>query len=150
MKGALKNLQAGMRFSDHKAGENGVVVSVPGADEVDRRPSPRSGSRPPRRTTCPGLPDITTSMSQHVLTNSYGSVANFIGSLPEGNGQTLLQYFNGTPPQDGAVFTSTPTFTIDERINAAYFEGSFARRPAQRQLRRPLCRDDHDQRELQP
>ncbi len=68
-------------------------------------------------------------MSQHVLTNSYGSVANFVGNLPEGNGQTLLQYFNGTPAQDSAVFTATPTFTIDERINAAYFETSFADGP---------------------
>jgi iron complex outermembrane receptor protein len=64
-----------------------------------------------------------------VMTNSYGGVANFIGGLPEGNGQTLLQYFNGTPPQDGAVFTSTPTFTIDERITAAYFESSFGDGP---------------------
>ena len=68
-------------------------------------------------------------MSQHVLLNSYGSVASFIGNMPESNGQTLLQYFNSTPPQDGAVFTSTPTFTIDERIEAAYFESSFADGP---------------------
>jgi iron complex outermembrane receptor protein len=68
-------------------------------------------------------------MSQHVLLNSYGSVASFIGIQPEGNGQTLLQYFNSTPPQDGAVFTATPTFTIDERINAGYFESSFGDGP---------------------
>jgi len=128
MKGALKSIEAGMRFSDHKAGENGVVVSVPGADEVTTPLSAIGVSAPPSNYLS-GLPDITTSMSQHVMTNSYGSVANFIGSLPEGNGQTLLQYFNGTPAQDGAVFTSTPTFTIDERINAAYFEGNFADGP---------------------
>jgi len=128
MKGALKSIEAGMRFSDHKAGENGVVVSVPGADEVTT-PLTAIGVSAPPSNYLSGLPDITTSMSQHVMTNSYGSVANFIGSLPEGNGQTLLQYFNGTPAQDGAVFTSTPTFTIDERINAAYFEGNFADGP---------------------
>jgi iron complex outermembrane receptor protein len=128
MKGALRNLQAGMRFSDHKAGETGVVVSVPGADEVPTPLSAIGVSNPPANYL-QGLPDITTSMSQHILTNSYGGVANFIGSLPEGNGQNLLQYFNGTPPQDGAVFTSTPTFTIDERITAAYFEGSFGDGP---------------------
>jgi iron complex outermembrane receptor protein len=128
MKGALRNLQAGMRFSDHKAGETGVVVSVPGADEVPTPLSAIGVSNPPANYL-QGLPDITTSMSQHILTNSYGGVANFIGSLPEGNGQNLLQYFNGTPPQDGAVFTSTPTFTIDERITAAYFEGSFGEGP---------------------
>jgi len=128
LKGALKNLQAGMRFSDHKAGETGSVVSVPGADEVVTPLSALGVSAAPSNYLN-GLPDITSSMSQHVLLNSYGSVANFIGNLPEGNGQTLLQYFNSTPPQDGAVFTSTPTFTIDERINAGYFEGSFGDGP---------------------
>ena len=34
LKGALKNFQTGLRISDHKASENGAVVSVPGADEV--------------------------------------------------------------------------------------------------------------------
>jgi len=34
LKGVLKNFQAGLRFSDHKAGENGNVVSVPNADAV--------------------------------------------------------------------------------------------------------------------
>jgi iron complex outermembrane receptor protein len=128
MKGAIKNFQAGMRFSDHKAGETGVVVSVPGADEV---PTPLSaiGVSSAPSDYLAGFSGITSSMSQHVLTNSYGGVANFIGGLPEGNGQTLLQYFNGTPPQDGAVFTSTPTFTIDERITAAYFESSFGDGP---------------------
>jgi iron complex outermembrane receptor protein len=128
LKGALKNLQAGMRISDHKAGETGLVASVPGADEV---PTPLSaiGVSSAPGNYLSGLPDITSSMSQHVLTNSYGSVANFIGSLPEGNGQTLLQYFDGKPTQDGAVFTSTPTFTIDERITAAYAESSFTDGP---------------------
>ncbi len=128
IKGALKSFQAGMRFSDHKAGENGVVVSVPGADEVSTPLSALGVSAAPSNYLS-GLPDITPSMAQHVLTNSYGSVANFVGNLPEGNGQTLLQYFNGTPAQDSAVFTATPTFTIDERINAAYFETSFADGP---------------------
>jgi len=128
LKGVLKDLQAGMRFSDHKAGETGVVVSVPGADEVTTPLSAIGVSAAPSNYLS-GLPDITSSMSQHVMTNSYGSVANFIGNLPEGNGQTLLQYFNGTPAQDAAVFTSTPSFTIDERINAAYFESSFADGP---------------------
>jgi iron complex outermembrane receptor protein len=128
LKGALKNIQAGMRFSDHKAGETGSVVSVPGADEVVTPLSALGVSAAPSNYLS-GLPDITSSMSQHVLLNSYGSVANFIGNLPEGNGQTLLQYFNSTPPQDGAVFTATPTFTIDERINAGYFESSFGDGP---------------------
>lgn len=128
MKGALKNLQAGMRMSDHKAGETGSVVSVPGADEVVTPLSAIGVSAAPGNYLS-GLPDITTSMSQHVLTNSYGGVANFIGNLPEGNGQTLLQYFNSTPPQDGAVFTATPTFTIDERITAGYLESSFGDGP---------------------
>ena len=128
LKGVLKNVQAGLRVSDHKAGENDVVVSVPGADEV---PTPLSaiGVSSAPTNYLSGLPDITTSMSQHVMANSYGSVANFIGNLPEGSGQTLLQYFNGTPAQVGAVFTSTPTFTVDERITAAYVESSFADGP---------------------
>jgi iron complex outermembrane receptor protein len=128
LKGALKNVQAGLRISDHKAGETGSVVGVPGADEVTTPLSAIGVSSAPGNYLS-GLSDITSSMSQHVLLNSYGSVANFIGSLPEGNGQTLLQYFNATPPQDGAVFTSTPTFTIDERITAAYVESSFADGP---------------------
>ncbi|HEY1763372.1 MAG TPA: TonB-dependent receptor [Opitutaceae bacterium] len=128
LKGALKDFQAGMRFSDHKAGENGVVVSVPGADEVNTPLSAIGVSNAPSNYL-QGLPNITSSMSQHVMTNSYGGVANFIGNLPEGNGQTLLQYFDGTPAQDGAVFTATPTFNIDERINAAYLEADFADGP---------------------
>jgi iron complex outermembrane receptor protein len=128
LKGALKNIQAGMRFSDHKAGENGNVASVPGADEVVTPLSALGVSAPPSNYLS-GLPDITSSMSQHVLLNSYGSVASFIGNLPEGNGQTLLQYFNSQPPAAGAVFTATPTFTIDERINAGYFESSFGDGP---------------------
>ncbi len=128
LKGALKNLQAGLRISDHKAGENGNVVSVPGADEVTTPLSAIGVSAAPSNYLS-GLPDITSSMSQHVLTNSYGSVANFVGNLPEGNGQTLLQYFDSKPPQDGAVFTATPSFTIDERITAAYFEANFADGP---------------------
>jgi iron complex outermembrane receptor protein len=128
IKGALKSFKAGLRFSDHKAGENGSIASVPGADEVSTPLSAIGVSAPPSNYLS-GLPDITTSMSQHVLTNSYGGVANFIANLPEGNGQTLLQYFNSSPPQAGAVFTATPTFTIDERINAAYFESDFADGP---------------------
>jgi iron complex outermembrane receptor protein len=69
-------------------------------------------------------------MSQHVILNSYGSVASFIGNLPSStSGENLLQFFNATPPTDGAVFTATPTFTVDERINAAYLESSFADGP---------------------
>ena len=128
LKGALKNVKAGLRFSDHKAGENGAVVSVPGADEVVT-PLTAIGVSAAPANYLDGLPNITSSMSQHVMTNSYGGVANFIGNLPEGNGQTLLQFFNSTPPADGAVFTATPTFTIDERINAAYVESSFADGP---------------------
>jgi iron complex outermembrane receptor protein len=128
LKGALKNVQAGMRVSDHKAGENGSVVSVPGADEVTTPLSAIGVSAAPTNYLS-GLPNITPSMSQHVILNSYGSVASFVGNLPEGNGQTLLQYFNGTPAQDSAVFTATPTFTIDERITAGYVESSFADGP---------------------
>ena len=128
LKGALKNVKAGLRFSDHKAGENGAVVSVPGADEVVTPLSAIGVSSAPSNYLS-GLPNITSSMSQHVMSNSYGGVASFIGNLPEGNGQTLLQYFNSTPPADGAVFTATPSFTIDERINAAYVESSFADGP---------------------
>jgi iron complex outermembrane receptor protein len=128
LKGALKKFQAGMRFSDHKAGETGSVVSVPGADEVVTPLSAIGVSSAPSNYLS-GLPGITSSMSQHVITNSYGGVASFIGNLPEGNGQSLLQYFDSKPPQDGAVFTATPTFTIDERINAAYLESSFSDGP---------------------
>jgi iron complex outermembrane recepter protein len=128
LKGALKKFQAGMRFSDHKAGENGSVVSVPGADEVLTPLSAIGVSNAPSNYLS-GLSGITSSMSQHVMSNSYGGVANFVANLPEGNGQTLLQYFNSTPPAAGAVFTATPTFTIDERINAAYLESSFADGP---------------------
>ena len=128
LKGAIKTVQAGLRFSDEKSGQTGSVVSVPGADEVVTPLSALGVSAPPSNYLS-GLPDITSSMSQHVLLNSYGSVASFIGNLPEGNGQTLLQYFNSTPPQDGAVFTATPSFTIDERITAAYLEGTFGDGP---------------------
>lgn len=128
LKGALKNFQAGLRFSDHKAGENGNVVSVPGAAEVTTPLSAIGVSAAPGNYLS-GLPDINSWMSGHVLLNSYGSVANFVGNIPEGNGQTLLQYFDSKPPQDGAVFTATPSFTIDERINAAYFESSFSDGP---------------------
>jgi iron complex outermembrane receptor protein len=128
LKGAIKSVQAGLRFSDEKSGQTGSVVSVPGADEVVTPLSALGVSAPPSNYLS-GLPDITSSMSQHVLLNSYGSVASFIGNLPEGNGQTLLQYFNSTPPQDGAVFTATPSFTIDERITAAYLEGTFGDGP---------------------
>jgi len=129
MKGALKNFKAGLRFSDHKAGENGAVVSVPGAAEVTTPLSAIGVSSAPSNYLG-GLPNITSSMSQHVILNSYGSVASFIGNLPSStSGENLLQFFNATPPTDGAVFTATPTFTVDERINAAYLESSFADGP---------------------
>ena len=129
LKGALKDFKAGLRFSDHKAGENGAVVSVPGADEVTTPLSAIGVSTPPSNYL-DGLSNITSSMSQHVILNSYGSVANFIGNLPSStSGENLLQFFNKTPPTDGAVFTATPTFTVDERINAAYLESSFADGP---------------------
>jgi iron complex outermembrane receptor protein len=129
LKGALKNVQAGLRISDHKAGETGLVESVPNAGAVSTNLAATIGVSAAPSNYLSGLPDITSSMSQHVLLNSYGSVASFVGNLPEGNGQTLLQYFNSQPPADGAVFTSTPTFTIDERITAAYLESSFADGP---------------------
>jgi iron complex outermembrane recepter protein len=128
LKGALKKVQTGLRISDHKAGETGNVVSVPSAGTVPTSLADIGVSAAPSNYLS-GLPDITSSMSQHVLLNSYGSVANFVGNLPEGNGQTLLQYFNSQPPQAGAVFTATPTFTVDERIEAAYIEASFADGP---------------------
>jgi iron complex outermembrane receptor protein len=121
---ALKNLQTGMRFSDEKAGENGLVESVPNAGAVNTNLSDIGVSAAPGNYLS-GLPGITSSMADHVILNSYGGVANYVGNLPEGNGQTLLQYFNSAPPADGAVFTSTPSFTLDERINAAYVESSF-------------------------
>jgi iron complex outermembrane receptor protein len=129
LKGALKDFKAGMRFSDHKAGENGSVVSVPGADEVTTPLSAIGVSGAPSNYL-DGLSNITPSMSQHVILNSYGSVASFIGNLPSStSGENLLQFFNATPPSAGAVFTATPTFTVDERINAAYLESSFADGP---------------------
>jgi iron complex outermembrane recepter protein len=128
LKGALKKVQTGLRVSDHKAGETGNVVSVPNAGAVNTSLTEIGVSSAPSNYLS-GLPDITPSMSQHVITNSYGSVANYVGNLPEGNGQTLLQYFNSQPPQAGAVFTATPSFTVDERITAAYAEGSFADGP---------------------
>jgi iron complex outermembrane receptor protein len=124
LKGLVKSIELGGRYSDHKAGENGDVVSVPGADEVVT-PLSAIGVTAAPSNYLSGLSGITPSMSQHVLLNSYGSVASFVGGLPEGNGQTLLQYFNSQPPADSAVFTSTPTFTIDESIAAAYVEGTF-------------------------
>ena len=129
LKGALKNLQAGLRFSDHKAGQTGLVESVPGADEVTTPLSAIGVSAAPGNYLS-GLPNITRSMAdpRHLRTPTARS-PTFIGNLPEGNGQTLLQYFDGKPPQDGAVFTATPTFTIDERITAAYAESSFSDGP---------------------
>ncbi len=128
LKGAVKKVEVGARFSDHKAGENGAVVSVPGSQEVVTPLSALGVSAAPSNYLS-GLGGITPSMSQHVLLNSYGTVASFIGNLPSGHGNTLLQYFDSQPPSDGAVFTATPTFTIDERINAAYAEGTFSDGP---------------------
>ena len=128
LKGALKNVKTGLRFSDHKAGETGDVVSVPNAGTVSTNLANLGVSAAPSNYL-DGLPDITPSMSQHVITNSYGGVANFVGNLPAANGQTLLQYFNTQPAGDAAVFTATPSFTIDERIDAAYVESSFADGP---------------------
>ncbi len=128
LKGALKKVLTGLRISDHKAGETGDVVSVPDAGSVSTNLSNLGVTGAPSNFL-EGLPDITTSMSQHVLANSYGGVANFVGNLPEGNGQTLLQYFDTKPTGDTAVFTSTPSFTIDERIDAAYIESDFADGP---------------------
>jgi iron complex outermembrane recepter protein len=124
LKSALKNVQAGLRFSDEKAGENGLVESVPNAGAVNTSLSDIGVSAAPGNYLS-GLPNITSSMADHVILNSYGSVASYVGNLPEGNGQTLLQYFNSQPAATGAVFTSTPSFTLDERINAAYIESSF-------------------------
>jgi iron complex outermembrane receptor protein len=124
LKSALKNVQAGLRFSDEKAGENGLVESVPNAGAVNTSLSDIGVSAAPGNYLS-GLPNITSSMADHVILNSYGGVANYVGNLPEGNGQTLLQYFDSKPAADGAVFTSTPSFTLDERINAAYIESSF-------------------------
>ena len=129
LKGAVKKFEAGLRISDHNAGETGNVVSVPGAAEVTTPLSALGVSAAPSNYLS-GLPGITSSMSQHVLLNSYGSVASFIGNLPSGTaGKNLLQYFDSQPPSDGAVFTATPTFTIDERIEAAYAEGTFSDGP---------------------
>ncbi len=129
LKGAIKTVEAGLRFSDHKAGETGSVVSVPGSAEVVTPLSALGVSAAPSNYLS-GLPGITPSMSQHVLLNSYGTVASFIGNLPSGtSGMNLLQYFDAKPPSDGAVFTATPTFTIDERIAAAYAEATFSDGP---------------------
>jgi iron complex outermembrane receptor protein len=128
LKGALKNVETGLRVSDHKAGETGDVVSVPDAGSVSTNLANIGVTSAPSNYLS-GLPDITSSMSQHVLTNSYGGVANFVGNLPEGNGQTLLQYFDTKPTGDAAVFTATPSFTIDERIDAAYIESTFGDGP---------------------
>ncbi len=71
-------------------------------------------------------------MAQHLVTKCYGGIANFVGNLSAKGltgatpGESLLQYFNSQPPSDAAVFTSTPTFTIDEQISAAYAEGKFS------------------------
>jgi iron complex outermembrane recepter protein len=139
MKGVMKHFLAGLRFSDHKAGQNGNVVSVPGIYE--------NGPGTPNAPTLAaigvsnapsnylsGLP-VTSSMKNHPVLKSYGSVANFIGGLSAATlagghaGESLLQYFDTQPPSDAAVFTATPTFTIDERITAAYLEGTFADGP---------------------
>lgn len=138
--GALKNILAGLRFSDHKAGENGNVVGVPGAYEngpgTANAPSISAiGVVPAPSNYLSGLSGITPSMSQHIVAPGYGSVANFIGnlsaaSLPGGtSGETLLNYFDSQPPSDAAVFTATPTFTIDERITAGYLEAEFGSGP---------------------
>ncbi|HZP61155.1 MAG TPA: TonB-dependent receptor [Opitutaceae bacterium] len=128
--GPIKHLLTGARFSDHKAGENGNVVSVPNAGSVSTNLATIGVVGAPSNYLS-GLPGITPSMSQHVLLKDYGSVENFIsrlsaagltGALP---GETMLHYFDRQPPQSSAVFTSTPTFAIDEQINAAYVESTF-------------------------
>ena len=136
-KGALTSLDFGARFSDHKDGENGNVVGIPGSYEngPGTANAPANGLGAIGVQNAPsnylsGLSGVTPSMSQHVLLTNYGSVANFVGnlsasSLNGGKSQTLLQYFDSQPPSDAAVFTATPTFTIDERITAGYFEGEF-------------------------
>jgi iron complex outermembrane receptor protein len=134
--GVLKDFLAGFRFSDHDAGENGNVVSVPGLYEN----GPGTANAPTLSAigvvSAPsnylsGLPGVTSAMSNHPVLTSYGSVANFIGNLSAASlagghaGETLLQYFDTQPPSDAAVFTATPTFTIDERITAVYLENNF-------------------------
>jgi iron complex outermembrane receptor protein len=139
VKGVLNHFLAGLRFSDHKAGQNGNVVSVPGIYEngPGTANAPTLGaigvvSAPSNYLS--GLP-ATASMKNHPVLTSYGSVANFIGGLSAATlagghaGESLLQYFNTQPSTGAAVFTATPTFTIDERINAAYAEGTFADGP---------------------
>ena len=134
--GVLKNFLAGFRFSDHDAGENGNVVSVPGLYEngpgTANAPTLSAiGVVPAPSNYLSGLPGITSSMKNHPVLTNYGSVANFIGNLSASTltgghpGQTLLQYFDTQPPSDAAVFTATPTFTIDERITALYLENNF-------------------------
>jgi iron complex outermembrane receptor protein len=135
MKGVLKHFLAGLRFSDHAAGQTGNVVTVPNAGSVSTNLISTLGLTEAPSNFLSGLNGVTPSMAQHLIQNGYGSVANFVANLPAaGNagatpGESMLQYFNTQPPSSAAVFTSTPTFTLDERINAGYLEGTFADGP---------------------
>jgi iron complex outermembrane receptor protein len=118
-----------MRFSDHKAGESGNVASVPGPDEVITPLSAIGVTNAPSNYLS-GLAGVTPTMADHIVAGSYGGVANFIGNLPSSvAGETLLKYFDTQPPSDAAVFTATPSFTLDERITAGYAETNFGSGP---------------------
>ncbi len=128
--GIMTHFLAGIRFSDHNAGQNGNVVSVPNAGSVSTNLGTIGATAAPSNYLS-GLPGITPSMAKHIVLDGYGSVAGFVGNLSAAGltgalpGETLLNYFNRQPAGDAAVFTSTPTFTIDERITALYVEGEF-------------------------
>jgi iron complex outermembrane receptor protein len=131
LKGMLKTVSAGFRYSDHKGGQTGNVVSVPNAGGVSTNLSGLGFTAAPSNYLS-GLPGVTPSMSDHVILPSYGSIANFVANLPATglagatSGESLLNYFNSQPGSSAAVFTATPTFTIDEQIVAAYAEGTFS------------------------
>jgi len=133
--GALKSFDFGGRFSDHNNSQNGNVVSIPGlyengAGTANAPTLSAIGVVNAPSNFLSGISGITPTMTHHIVQAGYGPVANFVGNLSSPvAGETLLQYFNSQPPGTTAVFTAAPTFMIDERINAAYFEGTFSDGP---------------------
>lgn len=132
LSGVLTDIETGLRFSDHHAGQTGDVVSVPNAGSVNTSLASIGVTQMAPSNFLSGLPGVTPSMSQHLEPTGYGGVANFVANLPAAGltgatpGETLLQYFDSQPPSDAAVFTATPSFTIDERVTAGYLQADFA------------------------
>lgn len=129
MTGAFSKVQVGGRYSEHKSSQTGKAVGLWGG-WADPKPLVGIGAGAPPVNFLSGLPGITPSMSQHLISSNYGGVANYLSNLSATvgggpAGKTALQYFDSGPAFNGQLFTTTPTFSVNEDIMAAYGEAYF-------------------------